>query len=72
MQDIEKLLQGEKGDALRGLAKSEEALKLSKMVDVKEIEKAAAEGNMEALRAVVASVLQTEEGRKLAERIRKL
>lgn len=72
IQDFDNILSSEKGKALRGLAGSEEAKRLSKLVDAKSVEKAAAEGDMDALRAVLASVLKTDEGKKLAEKIRNL
>lgn len=72
MHEIEKLLKSEKGQAIKGLADSPEAKILSGMIDVKSVEKAAANGDMETLRGVLASVLKTDEGKKLAEKLRQM
>lgn len=72
MNEFEKIMNSDKGQAIKELAGSEEAKRLSGMVDVKGIEKAAAEGDMDTLRAALASVLKTEEGKKLAEKLRNM
>jgi len=72
MRDFEKILQGQNGELLKGLARSEEVKRLGESLDIKSIEKAAERGDMAALEAAVKSVLKTEEGRKLAEKLRKI
>ena len=72
MKEIDKILSGKNGEALKSLADSEEAKRLSKMVDVKSVEDAVARGDMDELKSVLASVLKTSEGKKLAERLKGL
>ena len=72
MRDFEKILRGENGDMLKDLAESEDVKRLGESLDIKSIEKAVARGDVAALEAAVKSVLKTEEGRKLAEKLRKI
>lgn len=76
MNELEKLgealLQGERGDAIRQAADSAEARALSQKLDPAAVERAARSGDGEQLRAVLQSVLSTEEGRALAEKLSKL
>lgn len=57
---------------LQALAESEDGARLASMLDTAALEKAAKSGDGEALRRMLGSVLQTEEGRRLAEGIRNL
>ena len=57
---------------LRALAESEDGARLAAMLDQKALERAAASGDGEALRGILGTVLRTEEGRRLAESIRKM
>ena len=57
---------------LRALAESEDGAKLSAMLDADALSKAAKSGDSAALRRMLGGVLRTEEGRRLAENIRKL
>ena len=68
----EELLQGERGAAIRAAADSAEAQALSKKLDPAAVERAARSGDGEQLRAVLQSVLSTEEGRALAEKLSRL
>ena len=61
-----------KTDALRNLAESEDGARLAAMLDQRALERAAASGDGEALRGILGTVLRTEEGRRLAESIRKM
>ena len=72
MKDIDKVLSGKNGEVLKSLADSEEAKRLSQMFDVKSVEDAVARGDMAELKSVLASVLKTSEGKKLAERLKGL
>ena len=76
MQNFEQLgaelaRRGKTGE-LRALAESEDGTRLASMIDGGRLERAAKSGDGETMRAVLASVLRTEEGRRLAENIQKL
>lgn len=76
MQNFEKLGQElermGKSEEIKQLARSEAALKLSHMVDAGAVEKAARTGDNEALKSILAQVLNTEEGKKLADTVGKM
>ena len=61
-----------KGAELNALARSEDGAKLSAMLDGEKLQKAAQTGDGDALRAMLGTVLKTEEGRRLAANIKKL
>jgi len=61
-----------KTDGIRKLAESADGKKLSSMIDANAIEKAARNGDGDALRGMISAVLGTEEGRRLAENVRRL
>ena len=76
MQNFEQLnaslQQSGKTGELRRLAESEDGARLAAMLDQRALERAAASGDGEALRGILGTVLRTEEGRRLAESIRKM
>ena len=57
---------------LEALAQSEDSHRLAAMLDTAELKEAAKVGDQDKLRAMLGSVLSTEEGRRLAEGIRKM
>ena len=61
-----------KTQELRALAASEDGARLAAMLDTAGLADAAKAGDQEKLRAMLGSVLSTEEGRRLAEGIRKM
>lgn len=61
-----------KTNDIKRLAESADGQKLGQMVDSKQIERAAASGDSEAIRNILSSVLSTEEGRRLAENVRRM
>jgi len=61
-----------KGEDIKRLAQSEDGQRLAGMIDSKKLEQAAKSGDGEALRALLGSVLQTQEGQRLAENVRKM
>ena len=61
-----------KAEELRALAESGDGAKLSAMLDAEGLSKAAQDGDGAALRKMLGSVLKTEEGRRLAEKLRKM
>mgnify|MGYP004475555195 FL=1 len=75
MKDLEnlgrRLEQSGKSDKLRQLADSADGKAVSRMVDAEEIGKAAKSGNMAALQDILRGVLSTEEGKRLAENLKK-
>lgn len=75
MKDLEnlgrRLEQSGKSDKLRQLADSADGKAVSRMVDAEEIGKAAKSGNMAALQDILRGVLYTEEGKRLAENLKK-
>jgi len=76
MQNFEQLgreleRQGRTEDIKR-LARSEDGMKISRMLDASEVESAARSGDSEALRKMLAKVLSTDEGKRLAEDVKRL
>ena len=75
MQNLEgvtgDLLRGGKGDRLRALAASRDGERLAELIDAGAVERAAASGDGETLRALLSAALNTAEGRRLAEDIRR-
>lgn len=75
MKDIEKL--GEelrksgRSDALMKLAQSPDGKAVSRLVDADDLGRAAKSGDTDALRDILRGVLSTDEGRRLAENLRK-
>lgn len=75
VNDLEKLgrrlEESGKSDKLRSLADSADGRAVSRMVDADEIGRAAKSGDMQALRDILRGVLSTDEGKRLAENIKK-
>ena len=76
MEDLEKLRQelarsGKSAD-LQALARSAEWQKLKGMVDAQALRKAAQSGDSQALAKLLGGILETPEGKSLAESVRKL
>ncbi len=61
-----------KAEDIKRLAQSEDSMRLAGMIDAGKIEQAAKSGDTEALRSLLSSVLQTREGQRLAENVRKM
>jgi len=61
-----------KTQELRALAESEDGARLAAMLDGDRLQQAAKSGDSAALRAMLGSILHTEEGKRLAEGIRKM
>ena len=61
-----------KAEDVKRLAQSPEGVRLGQMVDAKAVEAAAKSGDSEALRTMLSRVLNTDEGRRLAENVRKM
>lgn len=57
---------------IKRLADSEDGQKISRMIDAAAVENAAKSGDSEALRKMLAQVLSTDEGKRLAEDVRRL
>ena len=66
--EIEK--SGKKG-RLKSLADSAEGRAVSRMLDPAAVEKAAKSGDTAALQSILSDVLSTDEGKRLAERLKK-
>ena len=61
-----------KTEQIKALAETAEGARLAGMIDQGALEKAAKSGDAEALRALLGGVLRTEEGKRLAESIRRV
>ncbi len=76
MQDLEKLAQelrrSGKTDGIRALADSADGRRLGQMIDGGAVEQAVRQGDSAALQQILRGVLSTEEGRRLAEDLRKI
>ena len=74
MQNLEKineqLKKSGKADKLKSLAESDDGRALSRMLDAEAVEKAAKNGDAAALQSILNNVLNTDEGRRLAESIK--
>lgn len=66
------LEQSGKADKLKALANSVDGRKLEGMLDVAEVERAAQSGDQAALRQILTRVLSTDEGKRLAEQLKKV
>ena len=75
MNDLERLVrrlsESGKSDELRRLADSDEGRAVSRMVDAEKVGRAARDGDMAALQDVLRTVLMTDEGKRLAESLKK-
>ena len=60
-----------KKDRLKSLADSAEGRAVSRMLDPAAVEKAAKSGDTAALQSILSDVLSTDEGKRLAERLKK-
>ena len=75
MKDLERL--GEelsrsgKGERLKSLADTAEGKAVSRMVDQEKLERAATSGDTAALKDILSQVLSTDEGKRLAEKLKK-
>ena len=61
-----------KSAGLMRLAASEDGQKLGKLLDVDAIRRAAGSGDTEALKKLLSGALSTEEGKRLADNVRKM
>ncbi len=75
MNDLEKLgrrlEESGKSDELRKLADSADGRAISRMVDAEKVGRAAKDGDMAALQDILRGVLSTDEGKRLAESLKK-
>lgn len=75
MKDLEKLgaelSKSGKGEKLKSIADSAEGKAISHMVDSARVEQAAKSGDTAALRDILSQVLSTDEGKRLAEKLKK-
>ena len=76
MQNLEKLGQElqrrGKTEEIQRLAASADGQRLGKMLDAGAVERAAKSGDSAALEKLLSSVLSTDEGRRLAEQVRRM
>lgn len=74
MQNLEKinerLKNSGKADKLKSLAESDEGKAVGRMLDAEAVERAARSGDAAALQNILNNVLNTDEGRRLAESIK--
>ncbi len=61
-----------KTEDIKRIAESEDGQRLSRMVDAGDVERAARAGDSAALREMLSRVLGTDEGKRLAENVRKM
>ena len=76
MEDLEKLgsalLSGKNGDALRALAGTEEAQRLSRQMDTAAAERIMRSGDPAQMKALLQQLLSTPEGRSLAQKLSRM
>ncbi len=68
----EELMRRGRADDIKKLAESEDGQKLRDMIDAEKIRQAAGSGDGKALQEMLSAVLSTEEGKRLAENVRKM
>ena len=61
-----------KTEQIKQLAESEDGAKLAKLIDANAVEQDAKSGDGEALRSLLSSMLSTQEGKRLAESVRRM
>ncbi len=61
-----------KTEDIKRIAESEDGQKLGRMVDAGDVERAARAGDSAALQEMLRRVLSTDEGRRLAENVRRM
>ena len=61
-----------KTEDIKRIAESEDGQRLGRMVDAGDVERAARAGDSAALQEMLRRVLSTDEGRRLAENVRKI
>ena len=61
-----------KADEIKRIAQSADGQRLSQMIDPAEIEQAAKNGDSAALQSMLSRVLSTDEGKRLAESVKKM
>lgn len=61
-----------KTEDIKRIAESEDGQRLGRMVDAGDVERAARAGDSAALQEMLRRVLSTDEGRRLAENVRKM
>ena len=61
-----------KTEQIKQLAESEDGVKLAKLIDANAVEQAAKSGDGEALSSLLGSLLSTQEGKRLAESVRRM
>lgn len=61
-----------KTDDIKLMAQSADGQKIGQMVDAKALEQAAKSGDSAAMRSILSSILSTEEGKRLAENVKRL
>lgn len=75
MKDLEKLgnelEKSGRSEALMKLAESADGKAVGRLVDAESVQKAAKSGDMAALQDILRGVLSTDEGKRLAESLRK-
>ena len=59
-------------DDIKRLAESEDGRRISRMIDTEKIQQAAKSGDSKALHDMLSAVLSTDEGKRLAENVRKM
>ena len=67
----ELMRRGKTGD-IKKLAESEDGQKIKGMIDAEKIQQAARSGDSKALQEMLSAVLSTDEGKRLAENVRKM
>lgn len=72
-QELERELERQgKTERIRALAESDDGQRLGRMVDARAVEEAARTGDADALRRMLTQVLNTDEGKRLAENVRRM
>ena len=70
LADMERQLQASgKADKVRAIAESKDGQRLMERLDADRVERAVQQGDSEALRGILAEVLRTNEGRRIAKQL---
>ena len=68
----QELMRRGKTDDIKRLAESEDGQKISRMVDAEKLQQAAKSGDSRTVHELLSAVLSTDEGKRLAENIRRM
>ena len=68
----QELMRRGKTDDIKRLAESEDGQKIGRMIDAEKLQRAARSGDSKTMHELLSAVLSTDEGKRLAENVRRM